>query len=418
MNKMIRFKTGSGDLLSYYMDVSAANLLTYYSSTDLLKAEIDKPIIRPRFRFHWLNEDETVRDILPTEDIVLGGSYSENYQNGQRRSISFNLHNETGKYTPSINGIWTGAKFSYDMGLELENGATIWFPKGVYGVNGANPSHSPGTKEVSIELGDKWSFLEGNAGTLHTTYVIEPGMLIEEVIQDILYTDKGNGQMLDPIPFIYDSSFKGKVTQATITEQAGSTYAALLLQLATQLGAEMFYDVEGHLNIVPINSVTNDVDKPIIYHLYAEKGDIGSNNLNFELNDIVNRIIVVGATVNSNVCKATAINDDAASPLCYQRIGYRTGSPINDNNITSDILAQERADYELRKKLILKSTANVDTRFNPLLTVNNLITITDDFFGFQQEKFLLQSISCSIDYSGTMSISASNARNLPFVVGG
>lgn len=416
--RTIKTRFSSGDILSYYADMSSADILSYYSSVNLLKREIEREIIRPRYRIHWLNEDETVRRILPESDIVLGGSYSENYQNGQRRSLSFSLHNELGQYTPSINGIWTGAKFGFDMGLELNNGAVIWFPKGKYLITSANVNHGVGTKTVDISLSDKFSIFEGATGTLETSVTIPPGSLIEEIIQNILWKQKGDGSMLDPIPFIYDFSFKGKKTQATITQQAGSTYGQLLLSLATQLSAEMFYDVDGHLNVVPINNVTNDVDKPIIYHFFEERGDFGSNNLSYDMNDIVNRVVVIGANVNSEICDAIAVNDDPSSPLCYQRIGYRTGSPINDNNITSTRLAQERADYELRNKLILKSSVSNDVRYNPLLSVNNLITVSDDYYNFKQEKFLIQSISCPLDYSGTMSISSSNVRNLPFVVGG
>lgn len=416
--KALKTRLSSGDILSYYVDINEANLLSFYSSVSRLKQEIEKPIIRPRYRIHWLNEDETVRKILPEKDIMSNGSYSENYQNGQRRSLSFTLHNELGQYTPSINGIWAGTKFSFDMGLELENGMVIWFPKGRYLVTSADVSHGVGEKSVSVSLSDKFSIFEGALGTLETSLTIPVGTLIEEVIQNILWTQKGDGTMLDPIPFIYDSSFKGKRTQATITQQAGSNYGELLLSLATQLSAEIFYDVEGHLNIVPINNVTNDIDKPIIYHFYEEHGDFGSNNLTLDLNDVINRVVVIGANINSEICDAIAVNDDPASPLCYQRIGYRTASPINDNNITSTRLAQERAEYELRNKLILKSSISNDVRYNPLLSVNNLITVTDDYYNFKQEKFLIQSISCSLDYGGTMSISSSNARNLPFVVGG
>ena len=416
--KMNRTRSGSGDLISYYSENKDNALITAASSTDLLKLEIEKPITRPRYRFCWLNEDETVREILPDEDIVLGGSYQENYQNGQRRSISITLFNETGKYTPSINSIWKGTKFSFDMGLELENDYVIWFPKGIYVVTGTNVSHSLGTKTVDIDLSDKFCIFEGNSGTLETTFTAAPGALIEEVIQNILWTQKGDGTMLDPEPLIYDSSFKGQTVQATITQQAGSTYSDLLMSLATMLSAEIFYDVEGHLNFIPINYVTNDVDKPIIYHFYEEKGDFGNNDLSFDFDGIVNRVIVIGSNVNSEICDATAVNDDPASPLCYQRIGYHTASPINDNAITSTRLAQERADYELRKKLILKSTISNEVRYNPLLLVNNIVTVTDELYGFDQEQFLIQSISCSLDYSGTMSLSSSNARNLPFVVGG
>ena len=139
--------------------------------------------------------------------------------------------------------------------------------------------------------------------------------------------------------------------------------------------------------------------------------------MSFDLSSVINRIIVVGGSSNSETYRAVSVNDNPASPLCYQRIGYKTASPINDTNITSKKLAQERADYELRQKLILKSSVSSEIRYNPLLMVNNLINITDEFFELKNESFLLQSISCPIDYSGSMSITTSNIKNIPFTVG-
>ncbi|HCY73092.1 MAG TPA: hypothetical protein DHU75_02920 [Rikenellaceae bacterium] len=285
-------------------------------------------------------------------------------------------------------------------------------------VTNISVSEDSSQKNVSVEMADKFAVLTGKTGTLETTYTIGPNRLISDIIKDILKTDLGNDSQLDPKPFILDNALKGKKTQATISKSAGDTFGAIILELATQMSAEVFYDVEGHLTFVPIDYVSNDIDKPILYQFYDYQGDFGSNNLTFDFDGIINRIIVIGNNINGGVCRATAVNDDPSSPLCYQRIGYHTGSPINDSNITSNILAQERADYELRNKLILKSTASNSVRFNPLLLVNNLVGVTDEFYGFNQEKFLLQSISYSIDYSGSMSISSSNARNLPFVVGG
>ena len=165
---------------------------------------------------------------------------------------------------------------------------------------------------------------------------------------------------------------------------------------------------------MPKVEVTNDGDKPVLYNFVDANGDFINNSLSFSMSDVVNRVIVIGANVNGGTCQAIAVNDDPASPLCYQRIGYRTGDVINDSNITSNILAQERADYELRKVLILKTTMSNTIYFNPLLSVNNLITVSDNEFDLSRERFLLQSISFSLDFSGTMSISSTNIKNLPF----
>lgn len=399
--------SSNGDILTIYGDLSSVSISE-------VKNEINKEIIRPRFRLQWLNPDETVKIILPQEDI-LGGSYSENYQNGQRRSLSVELYNEDGRYTPSINGLWEDVKFSFEIGMELDDESTLWFPKGIFYISNLSVSHDPSKKKVNVEMADKFSILEGKPGTLSDTYVIPAGNNIRNIIKDILSMSKGNGELLDPKEFIYPSVFKNKVTQAEIKKESGATYGDIIIDLATQLSAEVFYDVEGHLNFVPINYVTNDVDKPVIFQFYDIYGDILSNDMSFDLSDVVNRVIVIGASVSGKISRAVAVNDNADSPLCYQRIGYRTSSPINDTNITSDILAQERADYELRNKLILKSSVSIVVPFNPLLSVNNLIGITDEYYDIEQERFLLQSINYSIDSSGSMSISCSNVRNLPFI---
>lgn len=403
----------SGDILSYY---SASNIINY--SISRIKQEIDEaPVIKPRYRLHILNADETVREVIPEEDIISGGSYSESYQNGQRRSLSFSLYNFNKKYTPSINGLWAGTKINLELGLEI-NDEIVWFPKGTYAIMNITGSHKQGVTSVSIEANDKFSILEGVDGLLDTSYTIPVGSEIHEVIRDLLKTPKGNGEPIDPVDIIYHSSFKNKTTQATITKEVGDTVGSIILDLATQLNAEVFYDIEGHLNIVPINSVTDDQDKTIIYHFHDEIGGIEGIDLSFDLSGIVNRVIVVGSTNNGETYRAIAINDNPGSPLCYQRIGYRTADPINDSNITSQVLAQERANYELRQKLIMKSSSTITVRYNPLLLVNNLITITDDFYELNQVRFLIQSVSCSLDYSGTMSLTISNIQNFTFLTTG
>ena len=63
---------------------------------------------------------------------------------------------------------------------------------------------------------------------------------------------------------------------------------------------------------------------------------------------------------------------------------------------------------------MVKTSVSNQALLNPLIEVNNLIEITDSFYGIENEKFLVQSISFSLDYSGTMSISSSNINNLSF----
>ena len=83
----------SGDVLSYMVQQNdvymSANVDVY-----TVVAAINHPTTAPRFRLFVLHDDETIDYEIPDEDIVLGGSYSVNYQDGQRRSLSFSLINE------------------------------------------------------------------------------------------------------------------------------------------------------------------------------------------------------------------------------------------------------------------------------------------------------------------------------------
>lgn len=408
----------SGDVAVYTYSSSNNSTLRYQNFPSAWKIEqmVRNHTIYPRFRFYVLNPDETVRYEIPAADIKTGGSYSENYQSGQRRSLSLTLNNDSGRYTPSVNGFWANTKISFEIGMAFpeDNDSILWFSKGIYVLTSISPSHSAESKDISMEFSDKFAVLEGALGVLPSSYEIPVGTNIEEALEDILTYGKGDGDCLDPKPMIYHSSFKGKTTQATIEGSTGDSWGSIVLSLAEQLSAEVFYNTAGNLTLVPKVEVTDDGDKPVLYDLFENEGDFSDNGMSYDMTQIVNRVIVIGANVNGGTCQAIAVNDDASSPLCYQRIGYRTGAPVNDSNITSDVLAQERADYELRQQLIAKTTISNTVLFNPLLTVNNIVTITDSFYGLERERVLLQSISFSIDYSGTMSISSTNIRNLPY----
>ena len=382
---------------------------------DLLRRTIQSSVLTPRYKYVWLNEDETEDEIIPEELIYDNGSYSENYQTGQRRSLSFGLNNVDGRYTPSINSIWAETKVGLKVGLDLLSGSTVWFPKGTYIINSANPTESASKFDVQLDCADKFSLLDGKLGTLETSYTIPKNSDIEGALRDCLLFTKGNGRPLDPLPMIYHSSFKGRKTAAKISHEAGDTIGDIVNDLVSQLGAECFYDVEGHLVVVPLDEVSGDASKPVLYNLRGDQGDFDNLSLDFKFTDIVNRIVVLGGSSESAAYKAIAVNDNVESPLCYQRIGYRTAPPISDGNLTSQYLVDERAQYELRKILILKSSVNLgNVPFNPLLSVNNLITITSDFFDMSQEKFLIQGINFNLNYDGVMSLEVSNTNNFNF----
>lgn len=408
----------TGDILSGELEIADDMSFDYkkYTSINYIKEIIRRNTIYPRFRLFILNPDGTTRIQIPNEDIILGGSYSENYQNGQRRTLSFSLLNNDGKYNPNINGLWINTKIALEIGLQIPDvEGILWFNEGTYLLTNASPSHSKDQETVSIECSDKFVIFDGKNGVISSTLEIPVGTDIKSIITDVLMNSDGTGYPFDSKPFIYHSSFENKKTPLTLSFNAGQTYGELLIQLAEILSAEIFYNANGNLTIIPMSEVTKDSDKPVLYDYTIQDCNFQNSDFSFGMTDFVNQIVVIGANVNGHTCIATAQNDDPSSPLCYKRIGLRTAI-INDSNITNDILAQERADYELRKVLIAKSTLSSSVFFNPLLSVNNMVTYSDDFYELSRERFLIQSLSFSLDYSGLMSITASNINNLPFVV--
>ena len=176
------------------------------------------------------------------------------------------------------------------------------------------------------------------------------------------------------------------------------------------LGAECFYNDVGNLCFIDINETIQDANKPIIWHYSDEKKEFLDSSTSYDFSNVVNEVHVVGDNINGKICSAVASNNDAASPICIKRIG-RHIEYINDAAIYTDQLAQDRANYELRCKSIVNTSVSISTTFNPLIFVDNIITIEDSFYNFKRERFIIQSISYNIGTDNKMSITLSNLTN-------
>lgn len=385
--------------------VDSSNISLSYLA-DVLK----RPIIKPLFRLFVLNSDETVSYEIPQEDIILDtGNFNENYQNGQRKSLTINLVNIDGKYTPSINTIWVHNKFRFDVGLEFD-GKEYWFPRGIYILNNPSVVHNSADKQVSLSLADKFALLEGKQGTLETTYEIPEGSVIKDAIIGILTIDNGSGYPIDLKPIIYDRAFEGRTMPYTLSKDAGSTFGEMILEIGNILSAEIYYNSQGNLCVMNINETTLDVQKASLWDYDDVERDYFNSTASYDFENVVNEVQVVGDNINNDIFSAMAQNTNPLSPLCIARIGRRI-EYINDSNIYSDALAQDRAQYELRKRSIVNTSISLNVSFNPLLFVNNLINISDSQYKYDRERFLIQSISYQLGTNCQMTIECSNINN-------
>lgn len=402
-----------GEVLSIYTESDDIYDFGNYSFSfivDLLK----RPIIRPRFRLFLLNPDESIDYEIPEKDIILGtGSYNENYQNGQRRSINISLDNSNGKYTPDLNKIWVNNRFRLDVGMEVLDGTnrTFWFIRGIYILGNPTATHSFSDKQVELSLLDKFAYLEGKSGTLETTYEIPAGTNIEEAIMGILSLDNGSGYPIDLKPIIYDSRFKGMTMPYTLSKDAGSTLGEMILDIGTILNAEVYYNTEGNLCFISINETINDTDKPTLWDYTDVEREYFGSTISCDFENVVNEIHVVGDSITSDLVYAMAQNRNPESPICIQIIGRRVDY-INDANIQTQERAQDRANYELRKRSILDTSITLPVAFNPLLFVNNIITLEDSFFEYERERFIIQSISYPLGTDAQITLTCTNLKYL------
>lgn len=380
----------------------------------LLERLISRPFIKPRYRISVLNPDESVNYIIPETDIPIDGiSYTEEYQNGQRKNITLKLINDTGKYTPSINGIWLDTKFSFEIGIVTKNN-TIWFPRGVYVMGDVDLTYADSDKTISIQLKDKYAVFEGKMGTLENAYEIETGSDVYDALQGIMNFSTGSGYILDYKPIILDPSFIDFKTQATIRVEEGGNIGEIISAIATQLSAEYYYNNVGNLCFYPINETIDDSSKPIIWTFTKIQKELHNLSLNYRNEEVVNVVKVVGDNIDNGVYSAVVANENPASPICVQQIGRRSAPKYTEANVWSDDLAYDLARYYLRQASFVAVDFNTSVGFNPILTVNNICEVENDFLGLKREKLLITSISFSSS-DGLMSLKMCNSKDLPFV---
>lgn len=380
---------------------------------NLLRKLIKRPFIKPRFRISVLNPDETIAYVIPENDIPENGiSYTEQYQNGQRRNITLQLINKNGKYTPSINGIWLTTKFRFDIGLVAKENI-IWFPKGIYVMGDVSLVDEGANNTVTIQLKDKYAIFEGKMGTLEDAYEVEVGSTIEEAIQGVLNFSLGNGYIFDYKPIIYDPSFLGAKTQSTIRVEEGGNLGQVIEALATQISAEYYYNTIGNLCFFPINVTVNDDAKPVVWTFERLNKEINNLSLNYKNEEVVNVVKVVGDNIDNGIHAAVVTNENPASPICIQQIGRRAAPKFTEANVWNDDLAYDLARYYLRLRSFVSIDFGCSVGFNPVLAVNNIVEVENDFVSLKREKLLITSLSYASP-DGIMSLKLCNTSELPY----
>jgi hypothetical protein len=363
--------------------------------------------INPRIKIEFLYPDETVKEEI-TEDIKSdGGNLSINFQNGVRKSCNVTLINIEKKYIPSPNTIWIKNKFKLWLGFKI-NGEDYFISQGIFVVRNPEVLSNYSEKTVNLTGIDKFALLDGTlGGELDGIYQIPVGTNIYEAIKSILVL------VNDTKSPILDGKYISEVTPYTLRKEAGGNYGELLIELAGMLSANIYYNENGHLIFEEGTIDIVDNIKSPIWEFTTDEFEYLGSTVTYQFEDIFNEVLVIGDNIDGNIATGKATNTNLLSSTRTQLIGKRT-KVIEDSIIYTDNLALQRANYELKRLVMLQSKSIIKSTPMYHLDVNKIITLTDDYYDFDKERFLIQSINIPFSLGSQIDIDVVNAVELTF----
>lgn len=394
------------------------------------RVAVQSATLYPVIKVELLDQFENAYAEISEEITDNSGSIQSTLQQGVRNTVSFSIFDPAGKFIPDANNklFWVGKKFKLYVGLATEqkaiqlNGQTtgisgdiFWFSKGVYIITDISAQKdSSGNQTISFTGVDKYGAFTNDTGygEMIGTFSFDIGMSISYVIKNVLKQDIGNGQMLDPLEPIIDPDLQEYKLQLAFSKGPGSYIGDLLNDLATTLHADIYYDMDGHLNVK--KSLNFDEYKNVQNQWDFTEGSAEyiSAQVNYQLKNIANYIYVVGDNpLGGQIPVAIAENNDARSPLSIAKIG-RKSRYIEKSTIYSQQEAEDYAQYILKTACLLGNQISFTCTLIPSLELDNTFSLTDSYYQYDRQEFIITAITYPIGV-GTMSISGSSIKELP-----
>lgn len=394
------------------------------------RVAVQSATLYPVIKVELLDQFENAYAEISEEITDNSGSIQSTLQQGVRNTISFSIFDPAGKFIPDANNnlFWVRKKFKLYVGLATEqkaiqlNGQTtgisgdiFWFSKGVYIITDISAQKdSSGNQTISFTGVDKYGAFTNDTGygEMIGTFSFDIGMSISYVIKNVLKQDIGNGQMLDPLEPIIDPDLQEYKLQLAFSKGPGSYIGDLLNDLATTLHADIYYDMDGHLNVK--KSLNFDEYKNVQNQWDFTEGSAEyiSAQVNYQLKNIANYIYVVGDNpLGGQIPVAIAENNDARSPLSIAKIG-RKSRYIEKSTIYSQQEAEDYAQYILKTACLLGNQISFTCTLIPSLELDNTFSLTDSYYQYDRQEFIITAITYPIGV-GTMSISGSSIKELP-----
>lgn len=307
------------------------------------------------------------------ENIVTNGRVTVDNSRASVRSFDLAATNVKGALTWGSNKlIWLDKYFKIYYGVKV-NGVVEWIPQGVFPISAPiATSESSGTlkNEVAFSGSDKMAFL----GKCSDAVVAQKGGDIATTIKSIL----SNNGIEDR--FNLDDTSGQTTIPYDISWAADTSYSKIISDLAGIITWEVYYDVDGYLRLhAPIDPTTT----PPFFSFDASSANFNlwaGSQRQMDDSNLANAIVVYGGSAQTNLVNYTLQDTSASSPTSIQNIGKRVYVHNNGNPdplITTQALAQARAEYEYKKRLQIVEKLNFKMFPIPFMDMDDVYEITD-----------------------------------------
>jgi hypothetical protein len=365
---------------------------------------------KPKIKVELLHrEDESVYQSITSDLINASGSLRISNVNGLRRYLDLTLKNTGGDYLPDIDGLWLGGKIKLWLGEEI-NGEDYWIPQGVFVLNNPDAESYIGSKVLRIKAIDKFGMLDGTVGgELNSTYIVPVSSNIYTVLRELLNGTSTNDLPTDIRSPVLDQIYASEVTPYTLRKEVEDVLGNVIIELQGMLSANVFYNVNGEM---VFERDSDDSTKGSLWDFSTEEFNYLGATRTYKFNEVYNAVRVIGDNVDGDIALYEAQNINLVSPTSIQNLGYQRTFIINDPIINTDALAEDRANYELKRKTALYSDISLTVIPMYHLDVDNVITLTDASLGLNRDRFLINDITIPLTIGGQMTIQASKTEEL------
>lgn len=386
-------------------------------------------------KLDFLNPDGTVA--FTVDNAVKGkhrgafiqsGQLTVNLQNGTRRTANVLLSNVNEEYSYNVNKLWFGQNIRLSEGLILPDGTEFYIPQGVFAIKDPNEAWKPGEKTATLNLVDKWAYLDGTLfGNLDGIYEVPVGSNVFSAIASILSLDRGNGLPVDAVTPIFTTYYNGKTQEvpgsgtAAITDSPytmrvdsdNGTYADVILGLNAMLVGEIGYDPTGRLRLDPSQDDLEDRDKEVLWDFEPTEKQLIGPTYTVLNSQVYNDVIVQGEPqTNYQQPFGEAKNTNPQSDLSiYGALGRRV-LRLRGSGYATNRQCQDLADWQLKRNCILKKSVTIESSQIFHIQENKLVTIRRaDKPGEPVERHLVTGFSRPIGQTGSMTINATSVND-------